>query len=95
MNQKLIRELKTDIRQKCRKQDGPLETERAERHRISVETNAEIRKLKNTVDILRQELHNERTSWALERARLEKFNLQNETTIASLTMEIENARNEV
>jgi len=95
MNQKLIRELKTDLRLRSRKQDGPLETERAERHRISIQTNAEIRELKNTVDILRQELHNERTMWGLERTLLERFNLQNETTIASLTMEVENARNEV
>jgi hypothetical protein len=95
LNHKLIRELKTDLRQRQKQQFTSVETERAERHRISIKTNAETRELKNTVDILRQELHNERTAWALERARLEKFNLQNETTIASLTMEVENCRNEV
>jgi hypothetical protein len=95
MNQKLIRELKTDVRQRQKQNLTSVETERAERHRISIKTNSEVRELKNATDILRQELHNERTSWALERARLEKFNLKNETTIASLKMEVENCRNEV
>lgn len=95
MNQKLIRELKTDIRQRQRSHASSIETERSERHRISIKTNSETRELRNANDILRQELHKERTAWALERARLEKFNSQNETTIASLTMEVENCRNEV
>jgi hypothetical protein len=95
INQKLIRELKTDLRQKEKKHLSALETERADRHRISIRSNSETRELKNAADIFRQELHNERTSWALERARLERFNLQNETTIASLTMELQNVQNEV
>ena len=93
--QKLIRELRADLRQRSKKHATALDAERADRHRVSIRTNSETRELKNSVDILRQELHNERSSWQLERARLEKINLGNETTIASLTMEVQNSRNEV
>jgi hypothetical protein len=95
LHQKLTRELKTDLRQKQHQRLSSIEVERAERHRNSIKSSTETRELKNSVDILRQELHNERTAWALERGRLEKFNQKNETTIISLEMEVKNIKNEV
>ena len=93
--QKEIRELKVDLHKKQRQQNEALSNERADRQRYSVKSNAETRELKNSVDILRQELHNERTAWTLERCNFEKIISKNETTISSLEMELDNAQNEV
>ena len=49
-----------------------LTVERAERQRVTAKARQENRELKSSIDTLRMQLHDERTSWAMDKADLQK-----------------------
>lgn len=69
--QKQNRELKNENRHLQQNKIIGIEKERSEKQLLSLKSTQEKSELRNQVDILRQQLHDERTTWGLEKRELQ------------------------
>lgn len=93
--QKINRELKNENRHLQQNKIVGIEKERSEKQLLSKKSVQEKNELKNQIDILRQQLHDERTSWGLEKNKLLQQIDENQTSLSTYELKFQSLQEEV
>jgi hypothetical protein len=93
--QKVNRELKNENRHLQQNKTIGIEKERSEKQLMSMKSSKERGELKNQIDVLRQQLHDERTAWGLERRELQSSIDESGTEVSNMQLRLQSLSAEV
>ena len=93
--QKVNRELKNENRHLQQNKTIGIEKERSEKKLMSLKSSKERGELKNQVDVLRQQLHDERTAWGLEKRDLQSRIDESDTEVSNMQLRLQSLSAEV
>lgn len=93
--QKVNRELKNENRHLQQNKTIGIEKERSEKQLMSLKSSKERGELKNQVDVLRQQLHDERTAWGLEKRDLQSRIDESSTEVSNMQLRLQSLSAEV
>jgi hypothetical protein len=93
--QKINRELKNENRHLQQNKTIGIEKERSEKQLMSLKSSKERGELKNQVDVLRQQLHDERTAWGLEKKDLQSRIDESGTEVSNMQLRLQSLSAEV
>jgi hypothetical protein len=93
--QKLNRELKNENRHLQQNKISGIEKERSEKQMLSLKATQERGELRDQVNVLRQQLHDERTAWGLEKRDLQSQIDQSSTEVSTMQLKLNSLSAEV